>query len=70
MKIWEGALDLCNFIDNCDKNDFVGKKVLEVKFYIKYNYNIIKLGCGAALPTIMALKKGVDLAVVLDFVII
>uniref|UniRef100_A0A0N5AGY0 protein-histidine N-methyltransferase n=1 Tax=Syphacia muris TaxID=451379 RepID=A0A0N5AGY0_9BILA len=55
LKVWEGASDLCNFIDTySDEAVCAGKSVLEV-------------GCGAALPTILALQKGAKNAVVQDF---
>ncbi|KAI1731869.1 lysine methyltransferase domain-containing protein [Ditylenchus destructor] len=56
LKIWEGAIDLCNFIEDPAffKKHIVGKRILE-------------LGCGAALPSITALVNGASEAVVNDF---
>lgn len=44
LKVWEGAIDLCNYIASINL-DFKNKKVFE-------------LGCGAGIPGIYALKNG------------
>uniref|UniRef100_A0AC35F9S8 Uncharacterized protein n=1 Tax=Panagrolaimus sp. PS1159 TaxID=55785 RepID=A0AC35F9S8_9BILA len=51
LKVWECSYDLSAHLEDIDLN---GKKVLE-------------LGCGAALPSIVALKKGASKVVCQDY---
>ncbi|VDN54918.1 unnamed protein product [Dracunculus medinensis] len=55
LKIWEGCVDLCNYIDSTpDQVVFIDKVVLEI-------------GCGAGLPAILALQKGAKEVFAQDF---
>lgn len=55
LKVWEGTLDLCNFIDSSPDE------------VICIDKNVLEIGCGAALPAILALQKGAKFGVVQDF---
>uniref|UniRef100_A0A915Q319 protein-histidine N-methyltransferase n=1 Tax=Setaria digitata TaxID=48799 RepID=A0A915Q319_9BILA len=54
FKIWECAIDLCEYIDKFLEPQILNKKILEV-------------GCGAGLPSILALQKGAKEAVLQDY---
>jgi len=59
LKIWEGSIDLCNYLDTsypAEDN--------ECPFA---NLRVLELGCGAALPSILCLKKGAKGATANDF---
>lgn len=55
FKVWEGAIDLCEYID----------KVLEPQ--ILRDKKILEVGCGAGLPSILALQKGAKEVVLQDY---
>ncbi|VDK68087.1 unnamed protein product [Litomosoides sigmodontis] len=55
FKVWESAIDLCEYID----------KVLEPQ--ILKDKRILEIGCGAGLPSILALQKGAKEVVLQDY---
>ncbi|KAH7668134.1 Nicotinamide N-methyltransferase-like, partial [Aphelenchoides avenae] len=55
LKLWECAVDLCNYIEeNAGTLNLSGKRVLE-------------LGCGAGLPSILAVQHGATHATLQDY---
>uniref|UniRef100_A0A0R3S3E9 protein-histidine N-methyltransferase n=1 Tax=Elaeophora elaphi TaxID=1147741 RepID=A0A0R3S3E9_9BILA len=56
FKVWECAIDLCEYIDKVLEPQILrGKKILEV------------VGCGAGLPSILAVQKGAKEVVLQDY---
>ncbi|VDK75958.1 unnamed protein product [Onchocerca ochengi] len=55
FKVWECAIDLCEYMD----------KVLEPQ--ILRDKKILEIGCGAGLPSILALQKGAKEVILQDY---
>uniref|UniRef100_A0A914VLD5 protein-histidine N-methyltransferase n=1 Tax=Plectus sambesii TaxID=2011161 RepID=A0A914VLD5_9BILA len=55
FKVWEGAIDLCNYLDSSVQAEEIAEK------------SVLELGCGAGLPGIYAAKKNAKFVSFQDF---